>query len=201
MSLFLPDGFDSSNTPTGASEFSPGSQQTTQEDVALMQRVLNAAAANPLMIPPDLMSYILDYIQTSRLSIPIGQVFGFSQFTAQFDLVGTTAESTASGSYVDLATVGPTLDGLPDGRYILLYGALMDISIDTGTAYMSPSVNGVTPSNDDAVETSSTSFTSLMTVRPKDLRAGGSNSVVMQYAATNTGRYVSRWILALRFAN
>lgn len=77
MSMFLPE--QGQATPTGVTEFTPSSPQTTQEDVALMQRVLQAAAANPLMIPPDLMAYILDYIQTSRLIIPIGQVFGFTQ--------------------------------------------------------------------------------------------------------------------------
>ena len=48
-----------------------------------MQKVLQAAAENPLMIPPDLMSYILDYVQTSRLSIPIGQVFGYQRIAPQ----------------------------------------------------------------------------------------------------------------------
>lgn len=92
--MFLPEA---QQTPSGVTEFTPSSPATTQEDVALMQRVFQAAAANPLMVPPDLMAYILDYIQTSRIIIPIGQVFGFSQQTdirGHVDSAGLIANGT-----------------------------------------------------------------------------------------------------------
>jgi hypothetical protein len=74
MSMFLPE--QSQPTPSGVSQFTPSSPASTQEDVALMQRVFQAAAANPLMLPSDFMAYLVDYVQTSNLAIPIKQVFG-----------------------------------------------------------------------------------------------------------------------------
>lgn len=81
MSMFLPE--QTQPTPDGVTQFTPSSPATTQDDVALMQRVFQAAAANPLMLPPEFMAYIFDYIQTSRLQVPIGQVFGWQRVATQ----------------------------------------------------------------------------------------------------------------------
>lgn len=167
-----------------------------------MQRVFNAAAANPLMIPPDLMSYILDYIQTSRLQIPIGQVPGFVQFTAQVASPIATNESTASTSYTDLATVGPSLEGLPDGSYLVLFGAYGRVSAATGGTRMSIDVNGAGATDSDAVAwniTDAVSTSSFFTTRIMD----GSNSMIAKYRADSplTGTFADRRLLALRFAN
>jgi hypothetical protein len=52
----------------------------TQEDIALMQRVLlRRRSQNPNLIPDQFMAYLLDYVQTSNLIDPIGQVFGYQK--------------------------------------------------------------------------------------------------------------------------
>lgn len=92
MSMFMPENAGG-QTPGGVSSVTPADPETTSEDVALMQRVLSAAARNPNLIPDSFMAYMLDWIQTQRLSIPIGQVFGFRQ---QNDVRGRVSSAGAT---------------------------------------------------------------------------------------------------------
>lgn len=78
MSMFLPDGPYQTQPPSGVADITPANPETTTADIALMQRVLSAASRNVNLIPSDFMAYIVDFIQTSRLQIPIGQVPGYT---------------------------------------------------------------------------------------------------------------------------
>lgn len=205
MSMFLPE---SAGQPPagGVTSVTPANPQTTQEDIALMQRVLSAAARNPNLIPADFMAYILDYIQTSRLQIPIGQVFGFTQFTAQQDVVGLgSAESTSSATYVDLATVGPSLTGLPDGQYIIIFGCDAHNSATGVGSIMSLSINGVAAVDTDSCQMpDQTKDTSMARAVVKTLSNGGANSVIAKYRegyAAGTATFTHRWLIALKYAN
>lgn len=59
MSEFLPEGQTqhAEGTPT------PVDFDTEHSDVALMQRVLKAAAKSPNRIPSDFMAYIVDFLR------------------------------------------------------------------------------------------------------------------------------------------
>jgi hypothetical protein len=166
-----------------------------------MQRVLEAAAQNPLMIPPDLMSYILDYIQTSRLIIPIGQVFGFAQFTAQIvtDASGVTSSSTSYGDPV--GTAGPLLDGLPSGNYVVAHGAVSKNNTSSDNALVSVQVNGTAADDVDATFATVTEYVSVSRMNLKNL-PNPSNSLSLKYRVTGgTGSYQNRWLLALKYSN
>jgi hypothetical protein len=82
VSLFLPEGSGQQPQP-GVASVTPANPETTGEDIALMQRVLSAASRNVNMIPTDFMAYLIDYVQTSNLQIPIGQVFGYQRIAPQ----------------------------------------------------------------------------------------------------------------------
>lgn len=90
-----------------------------------MQRVLSAAAANPSQIPKTFMPYVIDSIQTQRLTIPIGQITGFSNFTIQGRIDNFTPTSITSTTPADPPTGAYILDGLPQGKYFFLYGAFL----------------------------------------------------------------------------
>lgn len=207
MSMFLPEGFGQQAQPQdGVAAITPSSPETTSEDIALMQRVLSAAARNPNLIPSDFMSYIVDYIQTSRLSIPIGQVFGFTKFAPNLPIIAT-GDATGSTTYTDLADVGPELTTLGNGGYILLYGCLIVAATGTpGKAYMSPSINGVSPSDVDAATLTNNGLTPGQTVFAtiKTLNdPSGLNSVVMKYkitGAASSSTFSNRWLLAMKYA-
>lgn len=163
-----------------------------------MQRVLQAAAQNPLMIPTDLMAYILDYVQTSRLIIPIGQVFGFTNFTAFFDDV-STQESTTSATATDLATVGPTITGLPDGTYVVLFGASCRNTTGSAEAYLVIDGN---VTGDPCKAGANTEFFSASRHVAVTFTGGGSHTLSMKYRQNGggTAEFYGRELIALRSA-
>ena len=126
MSVFLPDdGVDRPATQDGTTSIA--TPESTRADVALMQRVLSAASNTPNLIPPDFMAYILDWIQTQRLNIPIGQVFGYSVAIPPGSIWSFAGSSAPSGwffcdgsavsrsSYASLFSVIGTEYGSGDG--------------------------------------------------------------------------------------
>lgn len=121
--MFLPENATPQSQQSGVASVTPASPETTSEDVALMQRVFAAAMRNPNLIPPDFLAYLLDWLQTQRLQIPIGQVFGFSQFTAHSEILGGVTDTTNSSTPVDPPTHGAfELQGLGAGQYVVICG-------------------------------------------------------------------------------
>lgn len=199
MSMFLSE-------PKGSSQssISPANPQASDQDVALMQRVLGAASSRPDLIPEKFMAYVVDFIQTSNLMIPIGQIFGFSQFMFQAAPTVGTNESTAAvyPSFVDLATVGPTLSGIPNGNYVFLFGCQAKNTVGDG-ALMGVSVNGSTPNNTTSAATNMTGYTQIMRASSAALSAGN-NTVTAKYSAGSgggTSNFSLRFLYALKYAN
>jgi hypothetical protein len=151
-----------------------------------------------LNLPPDFVNYVgvQTWLANSPV-FPISQVFGFTQFTAQVDTSGSVS-STSSTTYVDLG--GPTLSGLADGKYVLLYGLQSGATSDL--AIMAPKVNAVAASDNDALVDSGSNDTTMWAVL-KTLSNNGSNTVSM-WGRTNSGSSVSfgrRFLIALKYAN
>lgn len=122
--MFLPEGPNQTAPPSGVADITPADPETTQADIALMQRVLSAASRNPNLIPADFMSYIVDFIQISRLQIPIGQVPGYSRqvaSSASYYAGASTLASTGSNVLMPLNTqvFGSTGFSLSGNRIVL----------------------------------------------------------------------------------
>ena len=179
----------------------PIQNEPTERDIEDMQRVLVAVAKRPTLVPEGFWAQLIDQIQVSNLQIPVGQIFGFSQTPPQANKV-ETLQATTSTSYTDLTTVGPELTGLPDGQYLVMYGAWADLSATGPTMYLSPSYNSATPSDDDAAINSSDLTQSIQMTMTKTLTNGGNNSIRVQYRTTGgTATYIHRWLVAWRVAN
>lgn len=166
------------------------------------QQQLLAALADPLFnVPKAFETWMVDRVAISGLNVPIGQIVGFSQFTAQYDRVDTS-ETTTSTLYDDLSTVGPQIDGLPTGQYVLLYGTEANVSSSSDTAFMSPNIGGVTPENTFAAKTGSTAFTSIASASLATVDVPNT-TIKMQYAISpaGTATFVTRWLLIIRYAN
>lgn len=159
--------------------------------------------ANPMDLPPAFWQYATQSWLKDAPVFPISQVFGFTQFVGAPAPFVVTSETTTSGTYVDLATTGPVLTNLPDGKYLILFGAAISVTAGATSTFMSLSVNGSTPSNDDAIYTTSTAFVTLASARTKALTNNGSNTVKAQYAAdgVRTATFLNRWLIALKYGN
>lgn len=208
MSIFLPEG--SQGKSLGVAGITPSNPTTTDEDFALMERVFAAAAARPNAVPEAFMAYVLDFIQTNNLIIPIGQVFGFSQFTATYATQGN-ADTTSATAFGDCTNgghqVGPTIAALPAGKYVALFGSLAAVSAVGNIASMALEVNGSAvggpPPIQGSAEARGTSLYSISTGTTITLTAA-SNTLKAVYAVDSgavTGTFGSRWVIALKYDN
>lgn len=210
MSQFMPETQATPQLP----DFKPQvDSPTLSGDVALMQRIFSAAVANPSQIPSDFLAYVVDYIQTQRLNIPIGQVIGYSGTIPQLSDV-QTAETTSSTSYTDLATVGPELDGLNDGIYLVYVGAYIAFGAGQTDAagLVSPSINGAVPSDVNAAilgggvtPSGTVQFSSSVGQWSlASIKTGAPNSIKAQYRAglnTTTVQFQYRRLIVLKLGN
>jgi hypothetical protein len=123
MGQFLPEGM-----PEQAKvQIATAEPVTSGDDVALMQKVFAAAMKNPSLIPADFMAYLVDYMQTTRLNIPIGQVSGFTRFTPQVLHGAFSPTSFSNTTPGDPPNGAFTLTPLPSGRYFFIYGANLHV--------------------------------------------------------------------------
>lgn len=141
------------------------------------------------------------WLEQNPPAIGISNILGFSQFTAQPATTISVSESTTSATYTDLLTVGPALTGLPDGKYMLIFGGLVTSSA-AGSAWMAPQINATAASDTNGLScgagtTNSGAFACTVTL------SGGSNTITMKYRTDSgaTGTYTRRWLIALRYAN
>lgn len=201
MGLFLPEPQASASDPKV--DFTPPAGDASG-DVALMQRIFSAAVQNPSLIPPNFMAYVVDFIQTQRLNIPIGQVVGYTQTRAQQARVSTSETTPASVAYVDLTTVGPKLDGLGDGQYIFWFGALNNQGAGA-SSFMGLKINGTEADDANAVQwITNGSFIPGATAISARLSSGGPNTVTARYrtsVAATPATFANRWLIAQKIAN
>jgi hypothetical protein len=151
-------------------------------------------------VPDEFVSWMVDKNSMYGLGVPIGQVIGFTQFVAQSaDRITTTGNRT-SATYGDLDdSAAPVLTGLPDGQYVLMFGATQ-----TGTSfdnYMGVKVN--TTEATDALAVLYKGIQNGMTAIVSTLDGGGNNTVTTRYRVTSggTSTYTQRWLIAIKFAN
>lgn len=145
------------------------------------------------------------WLEQSGLNLPISQVVGFQQFTAEAATRINTSENTTSGTYADLATVGPSITGLADGKYVLFFGAAVASAGAGSVPFMGISVNGDTPSDVEATQGSDTTFgTAGSTAIIRTLSNGGNNTLTAKYKSSDGATscaFNRRWLIALRYAN
>jgi hypothetical protein len=166
---------------------------------------------NVYQIAPEVLESIAQYIEQRGLRTPISQVVGFQQFNAIPATSIAAAEGTSSATYVDLATVGPSLSTLGNGKYLLLFGARFSGGSTQARGRMSVSINGATALDANGLlgggpddVTNALPPTSLMLALPVTLSASP-NSVVAKYrqdqGGANLAEFSQRWLVALRYGN
>lgn len=163
---------------------------------------LFAALKSPLFsVPKPFETWMIDKVASSGFDLPISQVVGFSQFTAQVADTIDTSESTNSTTYTNLATTGPTLTNLPRGQYLIAFGTLADVDTATGnSARMALAVGAAAAADVDRCQ--STGGSSVTRIVAKSLT--DVTTITAKYRSTDAGTnafFSNRWMLALRYDN
>lgn len=198
MSQFIPeDQATSSIVDANAKGIIPDGDLTLIRKVLARPEVISQVA-------PNFFAYMVDYLAVNQPLVPIGQISGFSQFTARAAQGPGSAEYGTSATYDDLATVGPQLTNLPDGNYVIGFGAIATSSVANKTAYTSISINGASATDSDGFNTlglnGSTNVGGTMFL-VKRLSASGNNSLCLKYRTEDASYWQNRWLLALKYAN
>jgi hypothetical protein len=176
----------------------PNVEELTEREMALMERMFS----NPRVWPDRAKVWIADYV-SQNLSLPISQVLGFTTFVAQTTDPVNTAEATGSTSYTNLATVGPTLTGISDGLYVVLFGCRISHSLGGGDAgLMSVQGNAVAATDTNAINSNATTQVGTnVAFQLHELRAN-SNTLTAKYRTTaGTATFDGRTMLAIKIGN
>lgn len=155
-------------------------------------------------VSADFLGQLRTWFEQNPPAIPVSQIIGFNQFTAQNASV-LTQETTTSTTFADLATVGPTLSSLPDGQYLFFLGCVAFNSGAGNQLTMSIDVNSAGASSSDQTAADGPAATykvNLVRVVAKTLDNGGNNTVTCKYrVSAGTGTFLNRWLIAIRFSN
>lgn len=165
----------------------------------------------------DALAGLRSWLEQNPPAIPIGNILGYNQFVASTkQATVATNESTFSGTYTDLTTPGPTITGLPAGRYILFYScqAAADQSQTIGGvvhrsyAWASVKYSSAEAADSDALVTTgfgSGSYQTMSGFKIVDL-TDNTNTVTLRYKNTTAvvasigAVFQNRNLVALRYA-
>lgn len=180
----------------------PPSGLPDEKTRGLIQRIFGS----PNAIPASFWAYAKSMQEADQPMIPFSSVFGAPLVRPHDAPRINTAEATTSVAYTNLATVGPELSGLPDGVYVIWFGAGAKTTNAAALAFTGLQVNGTGPADDsESVESPAVGgFFPGSTVVVKTLQTGGNNSLRLRYriqTAPETATFNKRFLIALRAAN
>lgn len=170
----------------------------------------NATPANDTAIPvvknifgmsSETLGELKTWLEQNPPAIPVSQIVGFNQFTFQPAPTIDTDESTTSTTFTDLATVGPTLGELSDGKYAIFFGA-QGQPTSPSAGVMSVQVNSTA-----AIDADSVVFTpgGNMSVSRMILKTftGGNTTLTAKYRSSggDLARFQKRWLIVVRYSN
>lgn len=153
-------------------------------------------------VSPSFLGDLGMWFTQNPFSINLAQMPGYNQLTPYVaDRIAPEENGTmASGTWADLATVGPKLDSLPDGKYLVMWGCTAWTSDVTGQVKMSISVNGGTPTEADKAYVRTATGSGCASATVYTLNAGGANTLKAQYSkgGQTSGTWGGRWLVAIR---
>ena len=148
-------------------------------------------------LSPEFLSELKLWIEQSGVPIPVNQLVGFTRFVPQANK--GTGGSTGSTTYTTVGT-GPSITGLPPGKYLLLFGASATNS--ASDSRMAVSVNGDTPTDTDSVYMVGGAIKKFGMAARLVTLTGNSNTLtgVFKTVSGGTTSFSDPWLLAVRYA-
>ena len=199
------------------SQFLPESQQTdgqirtpTKGPDAFLSRdeetFLARMLSHPESFPPQFKSWLTEHMAINMQPVPNSLIQGGSS-TSIVQAQVLTSEATASTSYTNLATVGPTIENLADGNYLILFGAR--ISPPNGTfGAMSVQVNSTAATDDDMCGSGGAGSTFVPDASAsrgllKTFSNNNNNTITAKYRASTPASttFLYRWLVVMRVGN
>lgn len=199
---FLPAGYDNSDKTVKAPAKGDDAWLSPQE-TEFWQRGLR----HPEAFPQEFWTAVIQKVALDGQPIPRSQVQGLTQFSGRFARVDT-GQTRSSGSYGDLATVGPELTELADGTYVFFFGCRIDaISVGDFSADVSIQVNSTAAVDADAIHMGINALTgsqiSSSRAVSKTIANNNNSTVTVKYKSNgvDTLTFADRWLIGLKVGN
>lgn len=167
------------------------SDALTEQERAILQKLLS----NPLEFPKEFKEWVSDYFATNVPLIPYGTFLGSKLNIAKSGDYIATSQGPGGLAYGDLATVGPSIIGIADGVYVVIWGATTTGGEHPGN--MAISVNGDTPV--DSQSAGSAESQTIASSRLVTLKNDNNSTIVCKYKGTQQN-WGNRWIVLVRVA-
>lgn len=159
--------------------------------------------SDPSAFPREFKNWLPNYLEINPPLLPFSQIIGYNLNNAQYSYVDISTTTTSTG-FGDGSSAGPTITGLADGKYLVVFGTSAKASVSSHTVRMKVYANGSALGTADGAGTALTEFMSISQAVIGDLSNGGDNTLAGKFAVDvggETGTFHSRWIAALRYSN
>jgi hypothetical protein len=157
-------------------------------------------------IAPPVLEQIAQWLEARGSAIPVSQLVGYRQGLALSGWV-STAGSTTSTTFTNLASAGPSITGLKDGPYVLMWGCTADTATPaTDFAVMSVDLNnqGVAGTSTPGAFTNSSNGNSIAIAFEVVFKTGSTqNRVDAKYKSEFGAQadFDNRWVVAMPAAS
>lgn len=171
----------------------------TREEEEFIKRYLS----RPESFPPEFWAAVMQKVVLDLDKIPGSQIVGGRANVPSNYAFVATGETTTSSTYGNLSTVGPTLERMADGDYLLMWGALAVVATAGSgiTAKMGVQINSTVASDADSCVSGVAIGASVSVARLKTLENNNNNTVTAKYASndnTTAVGFTYRWLMALK---
>jgi len=158
---------------------------------------LDRLLSGTIFFPDGFKTWVTDWFATNVPLIPYTHFLGARLNIARSGDFIATDESTASATYANLSTIGPSISGIADGDYLVMFGAF-----STGQGSVcSREINGAAA--DDAFGIwQNESAAALARGDIVSLKNNNNSSIVLKYRKDGGGsaNFSNRWLVIIRIS-
>ncbi len=156
---------------------------------------------NPILYPTAFKDWMSDWYATNVPKLHVSQIFGFKLHSIYVADDVPANEAISTTAYGNMTTVGPTLENLANGFYIVMWGCFANVAA-TATTYMGVSADGDTPSGQREMLLNGTeALFSVGRLALVDFSQGDQTHTLQAKYKSNNGPATAlqnRWLHALR---
>lgn len=154
--------------------------------------------SHPILFPHEFKSWISDYVSMNIPKITVNQILGFELWQIKSAPEITATELCTSTSYTNLATVGPEINNLSPGFYIVIWGGNTPYTGNSNNVTMGVSINGAAPTSSAEIISDAGAFGGAALLDLTQVAAPITLTAKYKCELT-TGRNIRyRWMHALR---
>lgn len=169
--------------------------------MALSQDDFNEYLKQPILFPAEFKEWVQDYFATNVPKLHVSQIFGFKLQSVKESETGdiSALQAVTSTSYTAFSTDGPTFSNVPNGFYLLFFGATYGTTAGDPIynnsypqLYITPVLDGTVQGDGDGALLNAGSGGRVTLIDLTDQLVGG-HTITFQYKLTGSSSVIGCW--------